>query len=251
MKLIIDTKEKQSSSDVIISLISDYEVIRKNLDVGDFAILDDNDTILVVLERKTCKDMASSLGDGRYREQKIRLQNSEAPIKGYILEGIFSPDGIKISPTRMVTYDTYNSIILGLSIRDKLLVYQTLDTEATGKLLNQLLKKLPDYLGRIGSPVDTVNSGSTQIRKVNYDEELIKSVSTIRKKNMTPQVCYLSQLCQIPGVSHKIATHICEAYPNMRTLILEGNLDNLTNISLGKRKIGKVLAKRIVEYIGM
>ena len=44
------------------------EVIDENLSLGDFIV---NDTILV--ERKSLSDLASSIYDGRYREQSERL----------------------------------------------------------------------------------------------------------------------------------------------------------------------------------
>ena len=46
-------------------------VARERLDVGDVVLSAGGDTLLV--ERKTWVDLASSLTDGRYAEQKARL----------------------------------------------------------------------------------------------------------------------------------------------------------------------------------
>ena len=79
---------------------------------------------------------------------------------------------------------------------------------------------------------------------------------------MTPQMCYLFQLCQIPGVSSNSARIISEQYPSMNSLILE--YSNQSTIeekeallselkmtsSTGKvRKLGPVLSKRIYNYL--
>lgn len=242
MYLVIDTKEKSVSTAVIVDYLESlglkYE--HRNLDVGDLAIFDgDLHQIIALFERKTCKDMAASINDGRYREQKVRLLNTDCRWKGYILEGTFPEKGISF-PTRgckrrTVAETTYYSIITGLTLRDGLNVYTTRSTADTAKLLGQMLRKIPDYNKKGG-----VN--------LNYQQELIKSVSTVRKENMTPEMCYLAQLCQIPGVSHKIATCVQEKWPNMLHL-LQADSHELSEINLGERRLGKVLAARIVKYM--
>ena len=42
------------------------------LDLGDF-MFKYNGVVILIIERKTIEDMASSIKDGRYREQKSRL----------------------------------------------------------------------------------------------------------------------------------------------------------------------------------
>eukprot|EP00495_Collosphaeridae_sp_1-RS-2012_P004094 TRINITY_DN3397_c0_g1_i1.p1 TRINITY_DN3397_c0_g1~~TRINITY_DN3397_c0_g1_i1.p1 ORF type:complete len:134 (+),score=9.85 TRINITY_DN3397_c0_g1_i1:45-446(+) len=49
----------------------------------------------LIVERKRIKDLASSLKDNRYDEQKYRLGLSKIPFKIYLVEG----DPCKISPT--------------------------------------------------------------------------------------------------------------------------------------------------------
>lgn len=235
LRLIIDNREKKEYQDTVIDFLKTKDYICKiePLHVGDFAIADEEGTILAILERKQCKDFASSLSDGRYREQKTRLLNTDVKWKGYILEGKFPSQGIRVG-RRTISREAYYSSIIGMSCRDNLKVFTTDDVSHTARLLAQLVKKLPDYLGKTSD--DT------------YNESLIKSVSTVRKENMTPEVCYLAQLCQIPGISHRIAKCISEKYPKMSSLISAAHSE-LSETSLGKRRLGKVMAKRIKEYI--
>lgn len=236
MYLVIDTKEKTLSTSIITNYLDSINISyeKRNLDVGDLAIYN-GDEVLAIFERKTCKDMAASINDGRYREQKIRLLNKNCRWKGYILEGTFPEKGITF-PTkakqRVVAQTTYFSIITGLTLRDGLHVYTTNSTLDTAKLLGQMLRKIPDYNDDL----------------VNYQQELIKSVSTVRKENMTPEVCYLAQLCQIPGVSHKIAKCIQNQWSDMSQL-LNAEMEQLIEINLGERRLGKVLAARIIDYM--
>ena len=123
----------------------------------------------------------------------------------------------------------------GAQVRDKLTVFHTSSLTDTVRLLVKLMEKLPTY-------------GSSQRTADSYTESLVKSVSTSRKANMTPRRCFIAMLCQIPGVSVKIAEAVAETFPGMGAL-LQADVPTLQSISLGKRRLGKVLAKRIHEYL--
>ena len=47
-----------------------------NLEIGDFKICY-NETIKTIIERKTINDLVSSIIDGRYKEQSLRLSTLE------------------------------------------------------------------------------------------------------------------------------------------------------------------------------
>lgn len=58
-----------------------------NLAIGDFAWMYDNHILNYIVERKKADDLASSILDGRYKEQKYRLQNCGAKYVFYLYEG--------------------------------------------------------------------------------------------------------------------------------------------------------------------
>ena len=72
---------------------------------------------------------------------------------------------------------------------------------------------------------------------------------------MTPEVCQVVMLTHIPGVSHNFSRRILEHYQSLENLINalksaelpEGLLTNLQVTD--KRKLGKVLAQRIYNYL--
>ena len=238
MKLIIDTRETGSVAAELDKLCTSYTI--EPLSVGDFAIKTDEGLTVAVWERKTCADLAASINDGRYAEQKGRLIALDCRFKGYILEGYYPERGITFPKAggklTVVPRFTIDSVKLGLTLRDGFTVYEVADANHTAVFLTKMLAKLPEYL---------------KVPSLNYEEALIKSISTVRKENMTPEVCYIAQLCQIPGVSHGIAQAIQRSYPNMRSLLAECEVHSLSEIkATDSRRLGKVLAQRIVDYMG-
>jgi len=77
LELVCDSRENKIKQlyDNNFTPIKDISISFKNLDLGDFVFYKDGEIILVV-ERKTTCDLYSSIRDGRYKEQKIRLLNN-------------------------------------------------------------------------------------------------------------------------------------------------------------------------------
>ena len=67
------------------------QVSRRRLDVGDVELTAESGTRRVVLERKTWTDLAKSLTDGRYAEQKMRLLASAAGAEDHTDEDDTAP----------------------------------------------------------------------------------------------------------------------------------------------------------------
>ena len=55
----------------------------ENLTLGDVILKYENNIILLI-ERKTTEDLAASIRDGRHKEQKYRLMNSNIKLKNII-----------------------------------------------------------------------------------------------------------------------------------------------------------------------
>jgi ERCC4-type nuclease len=230
MKLIIDTREKK-----LLPYFPDIET--KNLDIGDIQFITD-EKINLVIERKTQDDLSASIKDGRHREQKLRLLNSNIPVIIYIIEGNSNDNYIS-----GIKSDTHISVILNTVFRDKLHVFRTLNIKETANLINKLFLKF--------------KNNEFESKTVEYS-----SVIKVKKKsNLTPENCYIAQLSQIPGVSNTIAKCICNKYPTMSNLCdsyLKQNENQRKNLledlkiiqSTGKsRKVGKVVSERIYNYI--
>ena len=80
MKIQVDVREKKLIP-LIKALNNDYgyniEIESKQLDLGDLIVCDDDNNELLIIERKTLTDLASSIRDGRYSEQSYRLNKAQ------------------------------------------------------------------------------------------------------------------------------------------------------------------------------
>ena len=75
MKIIIDNREKKlipliQALNIDLKLSFDIEISK--LDLGDFIIQDTEGNNILIIERKSLSDLATSIRDGRYAEQSYR-----------------------------------------------------------------------------------------------------------------------------------------------------------------------------------
>jgi ERCC4-type nuclease len=315
--IIIDNREHK-----LIELIKNtssftipYEI--KKLDIGDIIISSSKhpDKSLII-ERKCMTDMISSIKDGRYKEQKIRLQaeRSNSNTICYLLEGLVN-DLRKPNDKTLL----YGSIISSI-FRDTIPIIRTTSLQETLDILIRLYErmnknindfftlknnnlqqdiKINDTPERIiintsnsivntsNSIVNTSNSNSfildtpiilnDNLNNKNNNNETNKtinnentennnlylhSIKKCKKDNMTPKLWNQLILTNIPGVSTSIAIKINEIYPTITSLLnayTNCETDNdrikllstilLTHTEKQKRHIGKVISKRIYEYL--
>ena len=75
--IIVDNREKKLIP-IIKSLNNDYDynfnITVDKLDIGDIIIKKNGEEVMII-ERKSYNDLASSLRDGRYKEQSFRLNS--------------------------------------------------------------------------------------------------------------------------------------------------------------------------------
>ena len=238
--LFIDNRESDPIK-LLKEKINNDDIELKNLEIGDF-IFQQNENSEIIIERKTIADFDASIKDGRYKDQKIRLkkyveENSEKNIKiVYLLEG-----------NNKTEFKQYWGAIINLMIRDSFYIIQSPNLEKSTDIIKNIYEK---------------------IKKKTFD---IKKSNTIQTKKFktsnfnTPQNCFISQLCQIPGVSEKIALRVSSHFKNFPDLIQKlseenkNNLENkkftysIANIYLDpekkNRKLGNKLAETIYKYI--
>ena len=108
MELIIDNRESTKS----YFEEKNYEWISfENLDIGDY-IFKYEEKIILVIERKSIQDLASSIKDGRYREQKSRLLNNYSKNNVlFLIEGDLMFDNKSINFNKVDKYTIYSTLI--------------------------------------------------------------------------------------------------------------------------------------------
>lgn len=226
MEIIIDNREKD-----LITLFekNNLEIKKKNLDIGDIQYIV-NDEIIYIIERKTFDDLGASIKDGRYKEQKMRLLANNKNNIFYILEG-------EKKDCKTLAENALLGSIINMLFRDNIKIIFSKDLNETYKIINQIKEKF--------------NTGKFEkivCDKTNY----VSSIKTNKKENMDKKLCSILQLSIIPGVSKNTAEIIINKYESLNNLINEfKNNDSkmLSDIILGKKKLGKVLSNKIYEFL--
>ena len=238
----IDYREK-----ALIDILNNDNFIFKcsNLPVGDICYTNDNEEIILIIERKSADDLASSIKDGRYKEQKSRLfplfDNNRHFIV-YIVECLTNYKNKK--QTHGIPYSTLISALINTMVRDGCSVLISSSVDETATFIKSIHKCITTH-GHV-TPVSHVTE-----MKMKGDLN-------------TPKSCYISQLACVPSISIKIATSIAKIYPNMTELVnelVENDVKNISNIVINDgddsdnnikkrgRKIGEKVSKKLYDYL--
>lgn len=217
-----------------------FPVTVKMLDIGDVAITDDGERSLII-ERKTAQDLAASIKDGRYREQKQRLLVTKSEYrKVYVAEGVRErdPDGhCNGLPNRAL-----HTCVYQMQLRDGICVFHTRDVAETAALVVELARRIKD------DPEKYVQS--SQFQCTEYDPTMIKAV---KSENMTELNVFLMQLSAIPKISLRSARALTEKarVADMHAMIEFLKTDGASEDLLTIPRMGPVLVKNLYAFLGL
>lgn len=224
VRILVDTREHALAEalEALEGQAHGFEVVRQQLDVGDVHIVvqggqgggqgetgephgetgepETGEHVWLAIERKTGLDFAASVRDGRYHEQKRRLMDAVGHERvAYVLEGRM------VNTRRFLEWEDprVRGCLLSLHIKHRTPVVCTLDATDTAAFIVAAAKQA-------GLP------GAEKVadKVATYETLAVKASSACKRRNLTPKMCFLQQLCQIPGVSVTIANHISEAAGN-------------------------------------
>jgi len=179
------------------------EMKTAQLPIGDIIIQHGDQTL--VFERKTIADLSASIKDGRYSEQRQRLK-STYPFHRVTLLIEGNTGMLRTQPmTARISSKTILSALISAQYRDGFHVYHTSTPADTLWYLLQIAERM----------------GEKTHLETECKEEYGASlrVKTQKRENVTPGLCYLLQLSQLPGISMTTATEIAKTYPTMRALL--------------------------------
>lgn len=213
------------------------------LEVGDIMIVNaETDIPLLVLERKTFADLASSNRDGRYREQRARLlslRGQGIPV-GYLLEvgPGWSSDLKRVWPGQ-VSEDLLLSIIMRLQLTHGIPVLYSKDVSVSATIichLCKMLKKEPD----IFVPAKGILADAT-IAAAGYAEAISAQKSANRGLRRTGA----NMLSSIPGIGSVMSEGVLDACEGTLAGVMTKSKEELAVLKLGKRTVGPVAAEKI------
>lgn len=250
MEVIIDNRETKIK-EYFSSLVNYVDVFKyENLDIGDI-VIKYNGVVKYIFERKTLRDLAESIKDNRYHEQKQRMKfSSSSYVKiSYIFEYFINYDSlepdVQISNLRA---DVLLSAILNTTLRDNYGIFLTKDTKETIYVLENIIYRMLKDPTKYFNKTDKIDNTYLLKRR--------------KKDNITRENIFLLYLSQIPGVSKSIGTQLSKMYKTMSEFILylntfenyDDKINYVANINVDikndkKRKIGKKTATKIIELL--
>jgi ERCC4-type nuclease len=224
IQIKIDNREKK-----LIDLL-DIPFSSEQLDIGDIQIWSSEEDPLVLIERKTIDDLAQSIVDGRYREQKKRILGSSFKKIIYLIEGNIAEYSGSLPKT------TLKNTLINCTVRDNIYILESRDLEESSYIIKTMYEKL--------------NSGSYMVGagcQITHSQTLVHQS---KARNNTPEQCYINQLAQIPGISGKVASEIAKEFPKILDLLrkLEEDPKYFKTFKVGGRKLG-IRGERIYEYL--
>jgi ERCC4-type nuclease len=222
----------------LVQRFGESTVERRRLDVGDVVLTGGDSGAVVLIERKTWADLAKSLTDGRYAEQKARLlscvaggggaraeegdaseaSGEEAEAAGaarmptravYIVEGALKgwagAVGGHMGGLSKMKNARLEAAIVMTGVRDGVPVLRSKDAAHTAELVGYLYTKLRD--GALQSAGGGAGGGG-------YASLLKKR----KRDNLSPETTWQVMLAQVPGMSATKAAAVAARYPSLSAL---------------------------------
>jgi len=253
MKLRVDNRERKLIKLLEVYLVQfnlkNIEIVVEVLDLGDLIICDDDGNDLVIIERKSLNDLASSIKDGRYVEQSMRLSHFSLHNHNiiYLIEGNLSMWTNKYK----VQANTLHSAIFSLNYYKGFSVHKTVDITETAEYVLRICDKLNRSKNKVPYFISGEKNGNTKIPNANY----VSVIKKVKKDNITPENISEIILSQIPGISAKTSKVIIDKFGSLYQLLEALNtdqkcMDDICFISdKGSRKISKTAIRNIVQYL--
>ena len=248
MKIKVDTREKalyQLLAPLCKDLSLNMKIMSETLPVGDIIIMDDEEELLVI-ERKTLKDLAGSIKDGRYEEQSYRLNNIKTHNHNimYLIEGDFNFYNEKYM---RIPKKTLYSAIFCLQYYKGFSLMRTSHIAETA----EYILRLTDKMMREKDSHGYYNGG---------DQHPVKNYCTVakrvKKNNLTFENIGGIILSQIPGISSVTSLAIMKKYRSLFDLLgaLKKNpqcLDDFVYLTKKgtKRHLSKTCTENIVKFL--
>ena len=224
MKIIFDYREKDiyNISQEIIKKeqllginTSEILVETQRLDIGDVIIENDNKNLLII-ERKSIKDLISSIKDGRYKEQSLRLNCCDIHNHNiiYLIEGVTSGYGYIEDPR--VNINTVYSCICSLMFYKGFSVIKSSDKNETANIIlkfaNKIYKDKNNLFYDLSIPNETSN--------LKIENELYSStIKKVKSDNINKDNIGEIMLSQIPKISANIAHELMLKYTSIKNII--------------------------------
>jgi ERCC4-type nuclease len=204
--IVVDTRERDLPKALEAAGCTGLTV--KPLDIGDIEVWIQGKRTLVV-ERKSLSDLAASVKDGRYAEQKARMLASGVNhdiIVMYVVEvgsfaSAFAFDERMKQGIGGLPAATLQSCVVSMLMDAR--VAMTRDVADTAAFVLRAAKRLMKHQGAASYA---------------HCAAVASVVSSKKRENLDPAACFRHQMVQLPGVSVKLARVLCDKFGSMSQL---------------------------------
>ena len=206
LRIVVDEREKKSGIPDLLRSIG-LNVEMKTLPIGDYIVAPET-----IVERKSIRDMLSSIFDGRLFDQCSRLkENFESPV--LLMEG--NVDEIEeITENPLIFYGALSTVVIDFRIP----VIPTPSATHTAKLLVSMCSRKDPHKG-------------PYLKKIRKSNDLEKQ--------------QISALCSLPGIGEKFAIRMLQRFGSPIN-VLNASISELAKVEgLGESRSKKI--KKILE----
>lgn len=211
------------------------DITSRGLAIGDIILEQEKEILL--FERKTIEDLASSIVDGRYKEQSCRLSEHGLCKHHiiYVLEGSISAFHASKWKSKTITKQTILSAITSLFYYKGFSVMRTENLTETAELIAGIRDKI---LKENKSPF------------LEQATDYISTVKSIKHENITPDNIDVLMLSQIPYVSTSIAKVLLGSKTMaVFTQELQANPTMMDKTLYNERKLSKKVIQNIKTFL--
>jgi ERCC4-type nuclease len=240
------------------------QLVVENLPIGDI-ILSKDGIDKVVIERKSLRDLAASIKDGRYEEQSYRLNG--LPVHNhnivYLVEG--DVNKFNVFKDRMEKLTLYSAMV-SLNFFKGFSVLRSLNIEETALIICNMAYKIkkseddgktPFYSNtNTNTNLETTTAIAETSKEENESENYCTVVKKVKKDNITADNIGEIMLSQIPGISSTTAIAIMAQFKSLQNLVIKirenpNCLNDLsyTNSKGQTRKVNRSATANVIKYL--
>lgn len=237
MECLVDSREMELFQD--LQSVLTIPTIMKMLPLGDVVVQTTDGNLLLMIERKSVRDLVQSLRDGRYHDQRKRWVEYKVDSPSTSISLWLEGDLLSTDMDPMLRSSLLNALFRLQSLHR--VIVHTVRTRAQFiQSLQMVIEKL------VKDPYHLVEQKPTTVIPLHQ----------YRKSAHSQETYWQSCLAMIPGISMQIAQKLIVQYPSMLTLMeklqenREKTVEELSEIRIHeKRRLGKKQAQKIVAHM--
>ncbi|RWS10916.1 ERCC4-like protein [Dinothrombium tinctorium] len=252
--LLSELHKKGIKCEMKVLPVGDFTwIARKKINESSHKTVSKDLILDLVIERKRIDDLASSMIDNRWGEQKYRLKNSGVRMPTYLIEE-FSPASRKLC---LIPFQKMNQAVINAQVIDGLKIKFTKNLSDTISYLVTMTRYLESFYGSKTlfscSKDELVNNKVPRNYFMTFAEFERNSTKI---SNFTTEEMFIKHLLQFKGVSVTKAKCITKYYKTVACLldayeICETEKEKkelLSSVESGIRTIGPLVSARIYKF---